>query len=36
VLATGRAIGNKIGIGVVRVVKDASAMSAVRKGRRAW
>ncbi|HTN28143.1 MAG TPA: phosphoenolpyruvate synthase, partial [Burkholderiales bacterium] len=32
VLATGRAIGNKIGIGVVRVVKDASAMSAVRKG----
>jgi pyruvate, water dikinase len=32
VLATGRAIGNKIGTGVVRVVKDASAMSAVRKG----
>src|SRR5436190_3857281 len=32
VLATGRAIGNKIGAGVVRVVKDASAMSTVKKG----
>ena len=32
VLATGRAIGNKIGAGTVRVVKDASRMSAVRKG----
>jgi pyruvate,water dikinase len=32
VLATGRAIGNKIGAGTVRVVKDASKMSAVKKG----
>ena len=32
VLTTGRAIGSKIGTGVVRVVKDASAMSVVKKG----
>jgi len=32
VLATGRAIGSKIGAGVVRVVKDASAMAVVKKG----
>ena len=32
VLASGRAIGQKIGAGTVRVVKDASHMSAVRKG----
>ena len=32
VLATGRAIGSKIGTGPVRVVKDASAMSVVQKG----
>src|SRR5262245_7840193 len=32
VLATGRAIGSKIGTGIVRVIKAASAMSAVKKG----
>jgi len=32
VLATGRAIGNRIGIGPVRVVGDASSMSVVQKG----
>jgi len=32
VLATGRAIGHKIGAGSVRVVKDASHMSAMRSG----
>jgi pyruvate,water dikinase len=32
VLATGRAIGHKIGAGPVRVVADASLMSKVRKG----
>ncbi len=32
VLATGRAIGHKIGSGTVRVVPDASQMSRVRKG----
>jgi len=31
-LATGRAIGQKIGAGPVRVVKDASKMSSVQKG----
>ena len=31
-LATGRAIGHKIGSGTVRVVKDASRMSAVKEG----
>jgi pyruvate,water dikinase len=32
VLVTGRAIGHKIGTGTVRLVKDASQMSLVRKG----
>jgi pyruvate,water dikinase len=32
VLATGRAIGNRIGAGTVRIVKDATRMSVVRKG----
>ncbi len=32
VLATGRAIGHKIGTGPVRLVKDASFMATVRKG----
>ena len=32
VLATGRAIGNKIGIGPVRIVKDASEMATVQAG----
>jgi len=32
VLASGRAIGQKIGVGPVRVVADASRMSSVRKG----
>src|SRR5258708_8126832 len=32
VLATGRAIGHKIGAGIVRVVKDASEMGRIRPG----
>src|SRR5205809_1725545 len=32
VLASGRAIGHKIGAGIVRVVKDASEMSRVKEG----
>jgi len=32
VLATGRAIGQKVGVGPVRVVKNASEMSSVREG----
>jgi len=32
VLASGRAIGNRIGAGAVRIVADASAMASVRKG----
>jgi pyruvate,water dikinase len=32
VLASGRAIGHKIGAGTVRVVRDASQMSAVKRG----
>ncbi len=32
VLASGRAIGSKIGVGIVRIVKDANAMSTVKAG----